>query len=319
MTSVDPKILVAEPYGPEAIACLQRAGRVVELDACDADALAAAVPDAQALLVRTYARVTRELLDEAKRLRVIGRAGVGLDNIDLEAARDHNVIVVHTPAAATHSVAELTVGLMVGLERRLMQADRAVREGQFREARQRATSRELRGLTLGIIGMGRIGTCVGRITALGFGMRVIYNDILDVGPFDFPTDAVGKPELMQTADVISLHVPLTPLTRGLVDGSVLATMKTSATLINTARGRVVDLDALAAALSDGALAGAALDVYAPEPPPPAHPILHAPNVLLSSHIGARTSAGIARMERVVEDVVAVLAGRPPTYPASPDG
>jgi len=306
------------PGGPELYAALDAfrpAGRVLELAQYDADTLATAVQDADALLVRTYARVTRAVLEQATRLRVIGRAGVGLDNIDLEAARDHDIVVVHTPAAATHSVAELTIGLMIGLERRLVHADRAVRGGRFQEARKQATCRELHGLTLGIVGMGRIGRCVGRIGACGLGMRVIYNDIVDMEPLDFPADFVGKPALIQTADVVTLHVPLTPLTRGLVDGPRLATMKSSATLINTARGGVVDLDALAAAVQAGTPAGVALDVYAPEPPPPDHPIFQTPNVMLSSHIGARTAAGIARMERVVDDVVHVLQGKPPAFPA----
>ena len=175
--------------------------------------------------------------------------------------------------------------------------------------------RELCGLTLGIVGLGRIGTCVGRTCAAGPGMRVLYNDIVDVGPLDFEAAAVGKSELFRTADVVSLHVPLTPLTRQMINANVLATFKPGATLINTARGAVIDLAALADALRREKLAGAALDVFQPEPPPVDHPIRSAPNVLLSPHVAARTEAGLARMNDVVHDVIAVLEGRFPQYPA----
>jgi len=309
-------IVVAESYGEAALAVLREAGEVHVLDSYEESTLIRAVADADALLVRTYAHVTQRVLEAAPRLRVIGRGGVGLDNIDVKAARTRGITVVYTPAAATHSVAELTIGLMIALERQVVAADTAVRAGRFVEARRVSRGRELRGLTMGIVGLGRIGRCVGRAAA-GLGMNVLFNDIVDAGPLDYEAQAVDKPTLFTTADVVTLHVPLTPSTRGLVNAEVLAGFRQTATLINTARGGVVDLVALAAALKAGNDAGAALDVYDPEPLPPDHPILHAPNVLFSAHVGARTHSGLARMEQVVEDVVAVLNGQTPVYPAPP--
>ena len=236
MTSRPYKIVVAEPYGDDALSEPRLVVKLHVLDSCDEASLIKAVTDADALLVRTYARITARVLAHAERLRVIGRGGVGLDSIDVAAARQRGIVVVHTPAAATHSVAELTVGLMIGLERHLAASDQSARSGQFIEARSRARGRELRGLTIGIVGLGRIGTCVARACTLGLGMRVLYNDIADIGPLDFPAESTGKADLFRASDVISLHVPLTPLTRGLIDAGVLETVKPTATLINTSRG-----------------------------------------------------------------------------------
>ncbi|MBN1512388.1 MAG: hypothetical protein JXB13_10265, partial [Phycisphaerae bacterium] len=163
-------IVVAESYGEAALAVLREAGEVQLLDSYEETALIRAVAEADALLVRTYAQVTPRVLDAAPRLRVIGRGGVGLENIDVEAARARGITVVYTPAAATHSVAELTIGLMIALERQIAQADCAVRAGRFAEARRVSRGRELCGLTMGIVGLGRIGRCVGR-AATGLGMR----------------------------------------------------------------------------------------------------------------------------------------------------
>ena len=311
-----PTIVVAEAYSEASLATLRRAGEVRVLKSYDETSLLEAVADADALLVRTYAQVTDRVLDHAPRLRVIGRGGVGLENINVAAALRRNITVVHTPAAATRSVEELTIGLMIALERRIVDADQAMRRGQFAQARARSRGRELCGLTMGIVGLGRIGMCVGRTCSLGLGMRVLFNDIVDVGPLDFPAEPADKAALFRDSDVVSLHVPLTPLTRGMVSAEVLATFKPTATLINTSRGAVVDLIALADALTAGRLAGAACDVFDPEPPPPDHPILRAASVLLSAHVGARTHEGLDRMNAVVDDVVAVLQGRSPQYPAT---
>ena len=213
MTSGPYKIVVAEPYGDDALSDLRRAGELRLLDSCDEASLIEAVADADALLVRTYARVTDRVLAHAERLRVIGRGGVGLDSIDVAAARQRGIVVVHTPAAATDSVAELTIGLMIGLERRLADSDQSVRSGQFVQARSRARGRELRGLTIGVVGLGRIGTCVARACTLGLGMRGLYNDIVDVGPLDFPAESTGKQDLCRASDVISLIAKARALVR----------------------------------------------------------------------------------------------------------
>ncbi|MHC4696356.1 MAG: NAD(P)-dependent oxidoreductase [Planctomycetota bacterium] len=308
-------IVFAEEFDDAAVERMRSVGRVTILDACDEATLAEAIPDCDALLVRSSARVTRALLDRAKRLRVIGRGGVGLENIDLEAARERGIAVVYTPAAATDAVADLTVGLLIGLVRQIRWADTSVREERFREARERARFVELQGLTLGIIGLGRIGRAVARRCRHGFGMPILYNDIVFPGHLDFVATPVSKDELYGQADVVSLHVPLTEQTRHLIDDGALAHFKPGSLLINTARGAVVDSEALVEALCSGRLGGAALDVFEPEPVPAGHPLQRAPNTLFTPHIGARTRAGLSRMNAVVDDVIGVLKGGPARFPA----
>lgn len=315
---IEPRILLVEASGPGIVERLQAVGQVVVLAAADEATLCAGIAEADALIVRTRTQVTRRVIEAAVRLKVIGRAGSGLDNIDLAAARERGVKVVCTPAASTDAVADLTVGLMIALLRRIVDGDSGVRSGAFAEARNRCIGPEMRDLTLGVIGMGRIGRAVARRCHLGFGMRVVYNDIVEIAPLDVPAVAIEKPELYSRADVVSLHVPLTDQTRGLIDADALRCFRKEAALVNTARGAVVDSVALAAALGEGRLAGAALDVTDPEPLPPDHPLLSAPNTLLTPHVGARTPASLARMDDVVEDVVAVLKGRTPRFAAEPD-
>ncbi|MCP4639849.1 MAG: hydroxyacid dehydrogenase, partial [bacterium] len=258
------------------------------------------------------------VIDAGTKLKVIGRGGVGLENIDLPAARSRGVTVVYTPAAASDSVAEYTVGLMLALERHVVRGDAMVRGGHFREARSELIGRELRGLAMGIVGLGRIGRRVGRIAHAGLGMTVLYNDVVEITNLDYEAQSVGKDRIWAESDVVSLHVPLTRLTCHLVDGAVLSRLKPTSTLINTSRGAVVHGGALARALAAGRLAGAATDVYETEPPPVDDPLLTAPNVLLSPHVAARTRTGLARMNDVVDDVIAVLSGSAPAYPAPTD-
>ncbi|HNQ24322.1 MAG TPA: hydroxyacid dehydrogenase [Phycisphaerae bacterium] len=308
-------IVVAEPYDAQAVERLRGLGTVTTLSACDAATLAQAIGDCDALLVRTGAQVSADLLARAARLKVIGRAGVGLENIDVAAARARGIEVVYTPEAATDAVADLTVGLLLAVLRDIPRLDREVRAGRFAAARAAAVSRELGGLTLGIVGLGRIGRAVARRCRHGFGTRILYNDIVEPGFLDFVATGVTKEELYAGSDVVSLHVPLTDLTRHLIEATALGQFKPGAILINTARGAVVDSLALTEALTAGRLAGAGLDVVEPEPLPTGHPLLTAPGVVFTPHIGARTQAGLARMHAVVEDVAAVLTGGRPKYPA----
>ena len=317
MTDKPWHFVLAEPFDETAVERLRAVGKVTFLDAHDERSLEMGVRECDALLVRTYSKVTRAVLDQARRLRVVGRGGVGLENIDVDAARERGIAVVYTPAAATDAVAELTIGLMIALLRQIMAGDAAARHGGFEQARRTTGSRELSELTLGIVGLGRIGKAVARRCRHGFGMRVVYNDIISPGWVDFAAAPVGKEELYNVSDVVSLHVPLTDETRYLIDAAALAGFKPHAVLINTSRGAVVDSEALAHALTSGAIAGAALDVFDPEPLPPDHVLLKAPNTLFSPHVGARTAGGLARMNEVVEDVIRVLQGRSPLYPAGP--
>lgn len=308
-------IVFAGDFDASVVEKARKLARVTVLESCEEPVLSDAVRDADALLVRTRARVTRTVIENAPRLRVIGRAGVGLDNIDIATARQRGVLVVHTPAAATEAVADLTVGMMISLLRSIHQNDGLVRSDRFTEARQGSVGLELSELTIGIVGLGRIGKAVAKRCRNGFGMNVLYRDIIDPGPVDIEVTSAPLQRLFAESDIVSLHVPLTDETRTMIDASVMSLFKPGAMLINTARGAVVDGVALSRALIDGVLGGAALDVFDPEPLPSDHPLLAAPNTLFTAHIGARTHASLARMNEVVDDVIGVLAGNPPRQPA----
>ncbi len=248
---------------------------------------------------------------------MVGRGGVGLENIDVAACRRRGVQVVYTPDANTLAVGDFVFGYMLQLLRPwAFFRERAYEPKEFKRIRDTVRGRQLNELTLGVLGMGRVGRRVGHIGANGFGMRVIYNDLADVSSLlDFPAQPVDKPTLYHEADVLSIHVDMRPGNRNLVSAEQIAQLKPTAVLINTSRGEVLDASALAAALRDKRLAGAALDVYAPEPPPADLPLLGLDNVLLTPHLAARTHTALENMSWVVRDVVEVLEGRPPRYPA----
>jgi len=303
------KVLLAEGLDEDAERRLEAGAEVVRSSASDEETLCRAIVDCDALVARTHTLVTRRLLAAGQRLRVVGVAGVGLERVDVAAADELGIAVLHTPAAASDAVAEFTVGLMLQLQRPVPRLAEAYRHGQFREARDKTHGSELRELTIGIVGMGRIGSRVGRICSAGIGANVLYNDIIEVGPFPFDATAVDKPTLWAESDIVTLHVPATDLTRGLIDTKVLTQMRRSAYLINTARGVVVDTAALTAALENGQIAGAALDVVDPEPLPPDHPLFTLGNCILTPHVAARTHGGLRRMYAVVDDVLAFLRKR----------
>jgi len=315
-----PRIVVTERASESAVARLRSAGEVTILTRCDEAALIAAAADADAFVVRTYSEVTARVIAAAKqagRLRVIGRAGVGLDNIDVRAAVEAGITVVYTPAASTNAVADLVVSLILALQRQIIRGDSGIRQGEFASLRAaKPTPVELRHQTLGVIGMGRIGRAVSHRLANGFGMRVIYHDIREIGWLPFVAESRDCAEAVyREADVVTYHVPLTPLTRGMVNTESLAQFRKGAYLVNTSRGPVVEAKALAEALQSGHLAGAALDVHEPEPPPADYPLYSAPNCILTPHIASRTTESLAAMNDVVDDVIAVLSGKEPQYPA----
>lgn len=302
------KILLAEALDEASENRLASAGMVVRAPRSDEGTLMQLIGDCDALVARTHTPITRGLLEAGRRLRVVGIAGVGLDRVDLAAAESLGVAVLNTPAASSDAVAEFAVALMLQLLRPVSRMARSYGAGQFAELREKPHGPELGELTVGIVGMGRIGSRVGRICSAGMGSRVLYNDIASVGPFGYPTASVDKETLWEEADVVTLHVPLTGETAGLVDEGVLGSMKPTSYLINTARGRVVDCDALAVALGEGRLAGAALDVTDPEPLPGSHPLFGMENCILTPHVAARTHGGLRRMFGVVEQVVSYLGG-----------
>jgi phosphoglycerate dehydrogenase-like enzyme len=308
--------VVTEGSDPAPLDWLCQRVRVVEMRTND-PGFDAAIAQADALLVRTYTRVDEALLAKAPRLKVVARGGVGLENIDVPACRRRGVEVVYTPDANTLAVGDYVFGAMLQLIRPWAAfSDSAYPPAEFKRIRDTIRGKQLNELTLGILGMGRVGRRVGRIGASGFGMRVLYNDLLDVrDKLNFAAEGVEKDRLYREADVLTIHVDMRPGNANLVGSPQLAMMKPGALLINSSRGEVLDAAALAEAVRSGRLMGAALDVYAPEPPPPDFPLLGLKNVLLTPHVASRTYSAMENMSWVVRDIVAVLGGRRPEYPA----
>lgn len=280
----------------------------------DREMLLRVASEHRAIIVRNQTKVDRELIGAAKSLKVIGRAGVGLDNVDVKAASDAGVVVVWTPEQNSISVAELAIGMMLSLARRIPAADKSTHAGGWE--RQKFMGIELFGKTLGIVGLGRIGFQVATRTR-ALGMQIIATDAF-VSRDSFMVSEIGATlveldELLAQADVVSVHIPSTPETAGLFDAAKFAQMKPTALFINTARGEVVDEDALIAALQEKRIAGAALDVRSVEPPAES-PLSRTENVILTPHIGAFTHEGQKRVvASVCRDVAAVLRGEVPQY------
>jgi D-3-phosphoglycerate dehydrogenase len=309
------KVLVTDGLDPAALAALRKAHEV-DVQELDAKALLAAIPAYHGIIVRSRTKVTKDVLSRATQLKVIGRSGVGVDNIDVEEATARKIVVVNAPAASTVSVAELAIGHIVSLLRHLPEADLSVRSGKWEKGR--FEGRELFGKTLGLLGSGRIGAEVAK-RAQAFGMKVIAHDpylSLKIAE-GLGIRLVERDPLFRDADVLSIHAALTSETRGLVGAPQLAKMRRTAILVNCARGEIVDEAALADALRAGTIAGAAIDVYAKEPPI-GSPLLTAPNAVFTPHLGASTAEAQTRAGAiVVEQVVQVLAGRRPEFVVNP--
>jgi D-3-phosphoglycerate dehydrogenase len=305
------RVVIVDPISASGLAPLVEDTRieVVERLSQKGEALAQALQDADAVIVRSATRITRDALKYATHLRVIGRAGVGVDNIDVDAATERGIAVLNAPSGNTISAAELAFALLLALVRRVPAADRSMKQGIW--DRKSFGGIELYGKTLGLVGAGRIGTAVAQ-RARAFGMKVIAFDPyltqeraaaleIDLTPFEL---------VLENADVISLHVPLTDATRGLIGEEQLRRMRPGAFLVNAARGGVVNEAALYRALTEGWIAGAALDVFEQEPPPPDHPLRSLANVVLTPHLGAQT---LEAQENVAVEIAhavrdALLAG-----------
>jgi glyoxylate reductase len=276
------------------------------------DELRTRIADKGALVSLVIDAIDRTVIDAAPKLKIIANVAVGYNNIDVAYAHSRGVVVTHTPDVLTESVADFTWALILAVTRRLSESERVVRRGEWKGwALDFMLGTELKGKQLGLVGVGRIGRAVAA-RAAAFGMRVVYTEPRDI---DLPgAENLSLDRLLNTSDVVSLHVPLTPDTKHLIDKRALTRMKRSAYLINTARGPVVDEAALAWALQHHLLAGAALDVYENEPD--VHPdLLQLENVLLVPHLAsATTETRTAMADLAVENVLAVLGGRPPLTP-----
>ncbi len=310
-----PKILITRRL-PSAVLSKLEAAAEIDLytgdGAIPAEELRARIADKDALISLLTDAVDRSVVDAGPSLKVIANVAVGYNNIDIPYALSRGVVVTHTPDVLTESVADFTWALILAITRRLAEGERVVRRGAWKGwALDFMLGTELRGKQLGLVGVGRIGRAVAA-RASAFGMRVAFTEVFETTVDG--AEAMSFDRLLTTSDVVSLHVPLTPETRHLIDKRTLARMKRSAFLINTARGPVVDEEALAWALQQHLIAGAALDVFENEPT--VHPdLLTLENVLLVPHLASGTTeTRTAMAELAADNVLAVLQGRPPVTP-----
>lgn len=311
------KFLLYEPILEVGMQVLRPMGEVRMASATDEDTIIAEIGDIDGVIVRARGAMTRRIMEHAPKLRVVGRHGVGVDNIDLAAATDHGIQVVNTPLATVESVAEHTVGLMIAVSKSIARADAHIRAGDF-EVRYSIRGREMRGRTLGVIGFGRIGRRVAQICRRAFDMTILYQDVRSAPEMerDIGARRVDLAELLGTAEYVTVHVPLLPETRGLIGEEELALMRPDALFFNTSRGAVLDEQALYNALAEGRILGAGLDVYQREPTPSDNPLFTLENVVLTPHIASSTEESMAQMSLVAEDLIAVLQGDSPRHPVN---
>ena len=317
MTPTEPitrRVLVSDPLSARAVAALRAAPgvRVEERKGLGESELLPLVAEMDAWIVRGATRVTRKLIESAPRLRWVARAGAGLDNIDVAAAKERGVAVLNVPGANAVAVAELVFGLLLGLLRHIPQGDASVRRGEWDKSK--FMGRELRGKTLGIVGLGKIGRAVAQ-RARAFEMTCVGHDPLvsEADARAMGVEPAALDDLLPRAEILTLHVPLSAETRGLIGAERLARLPRGAFLVNAARGGVVDEAALLAALESGALAGVALDVFSNEPPK-GSPLVGHPRVVATPHVGAAT---VEAQEAVGEEIVKLLLARMAETPPVP--
>jgi D-3-phosphoglycerate dehydrogenase / 2-oxoglutarate reductase len=305
----DFNILITDGLDQSGQSILRANAKVDDLSGISADDLLKAIPDYDALIVRGRTKVTASVMDAASRLNVIGRAGVGVDNIDLESAKKHNITVVNAPMSTSLAVAELTFGLLLTLAREIPRADAGMKQGQW--LKKELEGVELNGKTLGLIGFGRIGVEVGK-RAAAFGMNVIAYDPL-ISEDDIKqrgAEPVSIQDLYAWSDFISLHLPLNVQTRDMMGPLAFSQMKDGVRIVCAARGGIIDESALLNALNNGKVAGAALDVFGQEPPGLTETVSH-PRVIATPHIGAQTAEAQSRAsEDIAHEVLSALQNKP---------
>jgi D-3-phosphoglycerate dehydrogenase len=303
------KVLITDGLSDKGIAILSSAAQVDNKPDISADDLLKVAGEYDAMVVRGRTKVTLAIFEVAKRLKVVGRAGVGVDNIDLTAARSHGVTVVNAPKSTSLAVAELALAMMFALARMVPKADATMKQGQW--IKKQLEGIELNGKILGIVGMGNIGTALAqRATALG--MKVLgYDSLVPAGDIkQRGAQPVQLADLYAQSDFISFHLPLTPDSKSMVNEPALAQMKRGVRIVDAARGGILDETALLAALESGQVAAAALDVYATEPPGLTALVAH-PNVVATPHIGAQTEEAQDRAaEDIASEVLTALRGEP---------
>jgi D-3-phosphoglycerate dehydrogenase / 2-oxoglutarate reductase len=303
------KILITDGLDETGQSILRKSAQVDDRNNISADDLLKTISDYDGLIVRGRTKVTAAVMEAASKLKVIGRAGVGVDNIDLEAAKKHNITVVNAPMSTTLAVAELTFGLMLALAREIPRADAGIKQGKW--LKKELEGVELNGKTLGVIGFGRIGVEVGK-RASAFGMNVIAYDplISEENIKQRGAEPVSLQDLYAWSDFISLHMPLTVDTRDMVGPMAFSQMKDGVRIVCAARGGIIDESALVAALNSGKVAGAALDVFSAEPPGLTETISH-PRLIATPHVGAQTVEAQGRAsEDIAAEVLSALQGKP---------
>ncbi|MBI3313977.1 MAG: phosphoglycerate dehydrogenase [Candidatus Omnitrophica bacterium] len=305
------KILVSDPLGKAGLAVLkkEKAFTIDENYGLKPEELKKVIADYDAIIIRSGTKLTKDLIDAAKKLRVIGRAGVGVDNVDLEAATKRGIIVMNTPEGNTISTAEQTFSLLMSLARNIPQAVSSVKAGQWK--RQDFLGTELNGKVLGVIGFGRIGREVTK-RASAFGMRVVVFDpfISKASVKEYPVEFKDLKSLLKIADFITVHTPLTPETKYILNSETFKLCKKGVKVINCARGGIIEEKALIEALQSKKVSGAALDVFEKEPPPADHPFLKMPQVICTPHLGAATEEAQENVAvDVAHQVVDALANR----------
>lgn len=309
------KILMYEHMHEKGTSLLAESCDVIYAQSLDENQLTVQAADVDAIVIRANGAVTRKVIQAATRLKVIGRHGVGLDAIDLEAAREKGIRVVYTPIANTESVAEHFVALALMLAKKVRLADISLRAGNWK-ARYELIGTELHGKTLGVLGFGRIGQQTATICHLGFQMKVLYHDVVNYPEIESKIGAIrANPDsIFANADFISINLPLISATKHLINSELLKLMKPTAFLINMARGPVWKESDVVDALKSGRIAGAGSDVFETEPVSPDNPLLGLENFVGTPHMSAHTEEGMIRMSLVAKDVLAVLRGQEPEYP-----
>lgn len=310
------RIIDAEDLAATPRDWLAERADVISVGCSEGDLFFDELATADALVVRTYTIVDAALLDRAPNLKVVGRAGVGLDNVDVAACRERGIEVVYTPDANASTVAELVFGLLLDVLRPRTPLTRELTQAEWVQARRDLQGRrELSEMTLGIWGMGRVGSKVAR-GGVGFGMRVLYHDLLEIDAASrHGAEPVDLETLLAESDVLSLHVDGRPSNRALVDADILARLKSDAILVNASRGFVAPPHLVREWLDANESAHVICDVHDPEPVPTDHPLLGHPRALLVPHLGAGTRPAKTRMGWVVKDVLRVLNGEPAESPA----
>ncbi|MEW6377292.1 MAG: hydroxyacid dehydrogenase [Thermodesulfobacteriota bacterium] len=311
------KILLYEDMHEAGKALLKEKGEILFASSLEEVSLIKEVKEMDGIIIRANGKVTRKMMESAPKLKIIGRHGVGVENVDLEAATEMGIWVVNTPDANDISVSEHFFGLALMLSKMLKKGDIALREGRW-EARYQYIGGELHGKTLGILGFGRIGRAVGRIGHKGFDMKVLYHDVVryEETEKEIKAEKVGLEDVLSQSDYISINLPMLPATKGLLKKKELSLLKPSAYIINLARGPIWDEKALYAALREGKIAGAASDVFEVEPATKDHPLLQLENFIGTPHMAAHTDEALKRMSLVAEDIVRVLEGKEPVNPVN---